>query len=168
MRVLISAVAAMGFATQTAALSCMPADVASSYKDAAEAEESFVIAVGQFDFDVDKLPKRPVDNNNPPSTETAATFTGGLFTGRDFGFETELEVTIEARCFGPWCGWMAPDEKVLAFIEERDDGYHLSVSPCPGRVYENPTDEQLDQVVACHQGSDCTSRRDRFLPPSGN
>lgn len=168
MRVLISAVMAMSFATQAVALSCMPADVASSYKDAAKAEESFVIAVGRFDFDTEKLPKRPIDNNNPPSTETASTFIGSLFTGRDFGFETELDVTVEVRCSGPWCGWMPPDEKVLAFIEERDDGYHLSVAPCPGRVYANPTDEELDQVVSCHQGGDCTSRRDRFLQPSGD
>ncbi|MEM1237210.1 MAG: hypothetical protein AAGI10_09590 [Pseudomonadota bacterium] len=150
----------IALAGQAAALSCLPMDVAGSYKEAAETKETYVIALGRFDFDEAELPKRRVDNSNPPSTVVDAVFTGGLFTGEDFGFETVLEVTVEALCLGPWCGWIEPGQEVLAFIEDRNGGYHLTVSPCPGQVYTAPSAAQIEKVVACHQGKDCVSVSD--------
>ncbi|MEM8591294.1 MAG: hypothetical protein AAGF13_02095 [Pseudomonadota bacterium] len=155
MKRLISACILTLAATNAAALSCLPTNVAGSYIAAAEAEETFVILHGSFDFDQAELPLLPPNNRNPRVMRVDAQFTGGVFTGKNFSFETELDVQIEARCFGPWCSWMEVGTEVLAFVEKRDDAYFLTLSPCGGWLYARPKQAQLDQVVSCHQGDTC-------------
>ncbi|MEM9348869.1 MAG: hypothetical protein AAGA47_01295 [Pseudomonadota bacterium] len=144
-------------ASQAAALSCLPTDVATSYRQADAAEEVFVIALGRFSFDAMALEPLSPANNNPPTREVTARFTGGLFTGRNFSFETEVDVTIEALCYGPWCASMVPDVESLAFIERQGDTYRLAIDPCGGRLFSEPTQAQLDQIAACHKGGSCPS-----------
>ncbi|MEM9435899.1 MAG: hypothetical protein AAGA15_02575 [Pseudomonadota bacterium] len=147
-------------ASQAAALSCLPTDVATSYRQADAAEEEFVIALGRFSFDAMALKPLPPANDTPPSREVTARFTGGLFTGRNFSFETEVDVTIEALCHGPWCASMVPEVESLAFIERQGDTYALTISPCGGRLFSEPAQAQLDQIVACHSGGSCPSAFD--------
>lgn len=142
-------------ASSATALSCLPATVGGSYQNAAEAKEPYVIVSGRFDFAVKDLPPRPVDNDNPPETLAPATFTGSIFNGRDFSQDWSSDITIKAQCFGPWCASMTPGTYALAFLEKRPDGYLLSLSPCGGAAFVNPTQAQLDMVVSCHIWDTC-------------
>ena len=143
------------WASTAAALSCVPASVQMSYTQAAEAEAAYVILRGRFDFAAADLPRRAVENDNPPDTFVQSRFTGRYFDGDSFDKRWSGPVTINARCFGPWCSHMEPGGDVLAFVERTEDGYLLSLSPCGGAIFDSPTPAQLEAVRACHSGGAC-------------
>ncbi len=144
------------------ALSCLPVDVASAYRDADESEAQYVVVLGSFSFAPEALPRRDAHNDNPPSTLVDAQFSGHSFSGASFTAPGNFPVTIDAKCFAAWCGWMAPDVETLAFLKKQDGGYHLSVSPCGGLAFPEPTREQVNMVTACYRGKDCVSIRDEW------
>ncbi|MEM6478234.1 MAG: hypothetical protein AAF647_04200 [Pseudomonadota bacterium] len=138
------------------ALSCRPVSVAQSYGEVAAASAPYVIALGRFSFDEKAFRQVPPHNDTPPGQVITARFSGGLFTGKDFSFETELDVEIDARCFGPWCSWLAPELETLAFLEDLGEGgFRLSLSPCGGRAFAEPGPADIEQVLACFNGADC-------------
>ncbi len=116
------------------ALSCLPPDLARSYQQAKEAKEVYIIVEGRLSFDESKLPV--VDYNNqldtPHNTYIPAHLTGHSLTisGFDSGFDQPI--TLNAKCFGPWCAKPASDLPYLAFLEQTDAGYMLVLDPCGG------------------------------------
>ena len=87
------------------ALSCLPPDVARTYKQAAEAKETYIVVLGRLSFDASKLPKADMERQQetPPQTLIPARIEGTSLS--QAGFETPFtaNITLNARCFGPWC-----------------------------------------------------------------
>lgn len=142
--------------SQTQALSCMRPDVARSFELASSAAESYVILRGTFDFDA--LPSRDTGNiNAPKEIETQATFSGMFLGGNGFEAAPDLDVTVHFSCAGPWCGNLTSQgQEVLAFVQQSQAGLTLEVAPCGTWTFENPTRAQINQVLSCMNGSDCT------------
>ena len=141
---------------QAAALSCMQPDVAASFTQAAEAEELYVVLLGTFTFG-DVPTSDTGDINFPREVEVSSRFDGKFLSGNGFTDAPPLDVTIRFSCAGPWCGSLQSDgSQVLAFVEQRNDEYLLSVEPCFGTAFVNPTDAQQAQAVSCMRGRDCT------------
>lgn len=148
-----------GIAGPAASLSCAYLDTAAMYQQAADASERYVIVHGAFLRNGPDVPLTPVSDNpdTPPPYSVEMLFYGDL--GSRVGFHTpvELEVTVRVNCVLSWCG--APPEEgreVLAFLRvDEDRAYHLGIGPCPGWVIYNPSQQDLDQIVACMRGETC-------------
>ena len=144
-----------GLAGQAMALSCLRPDVARTYAEAAEAEAAYVVVHGELDFDPGDMPPAEVTEPAPESRELRATLHGkGLTEG---GFDTPFTrpITLEAQCLGPWCAQAEPGVEVLAFVETTGDGYRLTITPCGGMAFQEPSEADIDRVVACYQGKAC-------------
>ncbi|MGR3585542.1 MAG: hypothetical protein ACU0B8_14860, partial [Pseudooceanicola nanhaiensis] len=144
-----------GLAGQAMALSCLRPDVARTYAEAAEAEAAYVVVHGELDFDAGDMPPAEVTEPAPESRELRATLHGkGLTEG---GFDTPFTrpITLEAQCLGPWCAQAEPGVEVLAFVETTGDGYRLTITPCGGMAFQEPSEADIDRVVACYQGKAC-------------
>lgn len=143
-------------ASQSSALSCLPPDVAASFTRASEAEELYVVLLGTFDFG--DVPSADTgDINAPREVEVESEFEGKYLSGDGFTDAPPLDVTLRFACLGPWCGSLTSDgSEVLAFVEQREDGFLLTVEPCFGTAFVNPTQAQQAQAISCMKGRDCT------------
>ena len=139
------------------ALSCIPADIARSYQQAAESEKQYIVVLGTFTFNARKLPKVDWDNqqDTPQDTFIQTQFSGTSLTRNGFTNAFSSPVTLNAKCFGPWCSSLVSKAKTLAFVEKTSDGYLVTTNPCGGFVFQNPRKDQINQTVACHQGKRC-------------
>ena len=152
----VLAVCATVLSGQAAALSCLPADVAASFTRASEAEERYVVLLGTFDFG-DVPSSDTGDINFPREVEVTSRCDGKFLSGDGFTDAPPLDVAIRFACTGPWCGSLSSDgSEVLAFVEQRPNGYVLTVEPCFGTAFVNPTQAQRAQAVSCMKGRDCT------------
>lgn len=135
------------------ALSCQAPNAVAAYNFVAEAEESFVILRGEFDFDPKKVP----DVNGPAVPVSLATaFKGKLLTGDGFTDEVEVPVTLTLGCIGPWCARVSPKTDYMAFVLQTDDRLIFRVEPCYQFAFANPSDEAIAQIEQCAAGGDCT------------
>ena len=141
---------------QAQALSCLPWGVTNAYLQADEAKETYYIVVGDLAFDPARLPKVDPERQDetPPVTLIPATFAGQAIVaqGGDVSFSTN--VTLEVRCYGPWCARPQPG-RVLAFVRKDDAGHFIQDNPCGGHIFANPRRDQLQQVRQCMRGRQC-------------
>lgn len=151
MRYLMSGtVAAVLWASQAAALSCIQPDAARMFQDVAAAEESYVVLLGQFDF---TPPPKQAVSNDAQSQQVVATFEGQGLGAGGFVATTPKTVVLQTSCAGAWCGWFpTPGADVVAFVELTQDGYLLSLGACGGSVFEAET---APIVEACMRGETC-------------
>ncbi len=144
---------------QAHALSCMRWDAIDVYNRAAEAEERYVIVRGRFLRDgPDRLIEDTQEVEGMPVPYTYdALFFGEI--GSRVGFRTpvELEVEINVTCAASWCGFPPDDgHDMLAFLQvDNNRNYSLISGPCPFSLIPEPTDEILDQIVACMRSQNC-------------
>ena len=151
------AVLAILAAGQASALSCLRPDVAQSFTDAANADESYIVVLGRFDVPPGALPAPDLTDAEPEPVNVQAMFRGRqLQADGTFAGALSVPVTLAQQCAGPWCGQMAQDQRLLAFLVQSDEGLVLEVGPCPKWAFANPTEEMLDTVAACVTGGDCT------------
>ena len=138
-------------------LSCMPVDVASSYKEAAASEKRYIVVHGTLRFDEDKLPKVDMarQDQTPPETDIPARLTGKSLSKSGFSTDFDQPITLRAVCLGPWCGGAGSDTEYLSFLEQTDDGYVLAVTPCGGFDFSEPSEAMLRTVTRCFQGKTC-------------
>jgi len=140
-------------AGQASALSCIRPDVAAAFNYVAEADDSFVVLRGSFDFPTDQLP----DPAAPPVAKSIkSTFSGDLLTGDGFTDAVEAPVTLALTCAGPWCGRISPNTDYIAYVLQTDTQLILDVGPCYQFAFPNPTDETVALVEQCAAGGDCT------------
>lgn len=139
------------------ALSCMPADIARSYQNAAASEKRYVVLLGTFDFNARNLPKTDWHNqqDTPENTLISVQFSGKSLSADGFTNTFQSPVTVNAQCYGPWCSSLQRNTQTLAFVEKTQDDYLLAINPCGGFAYQKPSQGHIDQVVACHQGRGC-------------
>jgi len=156
MKSFLFAVALSTVATQSQALSCLWPDVARSFNQANEAEESYVIFHGTFDFG--DVPSSDTGNINAPrEVEVASEFNGRFLGANGFERARPQDVTIQFTCSAAWCGSMSSEgQEVLAFVQQTDAGFSLDVNACGTNAFINPTQAQINQVLSCASGGDCT------------
>jgi hypothetical protein len=148
-------IAALTFvAGQASALSCMRADVARTFHWAADAEERYLVLLGEFTFiepEVDSA-----DLNDSQSVIVPATFEGSYLGADGFVSGAALDVTLNFNCAGPCFASLESNSgPIMAFIEQTPDAYTLNVGPCYSTVFIQPTPSDIERVEACMRGEDC-------------
>jgi len=145
-------------ASPATALSCLRPDIASSFDRAAQAEESYVILHGQFDFDGGAMAGATMTDNNRTDDPASlpAIFTGQMLTPDGFSDVPDQMVTLQSTCAGPWCGGMGPGVK-LAFVQQIGSDLILYLGACGGNAFDDPTPADLDLVTSCLRGVGCAS-----------
>lgn len=157
-KIFAAALIASALASPALALSCMPHGVVDSYKQAEAATASYVVVHGRLVFDEARLPK--VDMNNqaatPPSTRIPALISGKSLSKQGFERRFQASITLDIQCAGPWCAGANSGIDYLAFLEVQADGsYALSLNPCGGNGFGEPSQDQLDRVTTCYAGGAC-------------
>ncbi|WP_417524628.1 hypothetical protein [Marinovum sp.] len=145
------------------ALTCLPHDVAATYRDAEKSEDRYMVVLGQMSFDEGLLPKTDMANqqNNPPDTRIPARLKGEALTRAGFNHPYDEEIVLNAQCYGPWCAGAVTGNEVLAFVNLDAETPEVTINPCGGFAFGSPTPEMTEQVIACHNGGDCTPRLHR-------
>jgi hypothetical protein len=140
------------------ALSCLPQDIARTYAEAAQADETYIVVRGVLIFDETALPVPDMSRQHkiPPNTEIPARLTGQALTPEGFTLPFDRAITLNVQCFGPWCAGATSGIAYLGFLEQRDEGYSLTVTPCGGFGFPNPSDRTLERVQTCIRGGPCT------------
>lgn len=153
------AVTALSLAAGPAtALSCIRPDPVAAFNTVAEAEQTFVILHGQFDFPTKNIPD-PF-NGPPKDVRVPSTFKGKLLTGDGFTDDVEVPVTINLDCAGPWCARMTPGTDYLAYVLQSDGALIFNVDPCYSFAFPNPDEDAIAAVEQCAAGGDCTTKKE--------
>lgn len=151
------AFALMLTAQPTLALSCMPYSPEQAFWDAAASPDRYVVVHGRLDFNPQLLPQ--VDwtgqDQAPPDTEFAASFTGFSLTRNGFDARFVRSIRVRVQCFGPWCASLEPGRDYLAFLKKQGGGYLLETNPCGGFAFAAPTPEMIGRIETCFQGGPC-------------
>ncbi|WP_163848654.1 hypothetical protein [Pseudooceanicola aestuarii] len=155
-QILALSLAATLLAGQAQALSCMRPDAARSYTRAAEAAEPYVVLLGTLTHQSGPLPERDLSDPDPEERSFAARFEGHALAKRGFSTRFATPLTLELTCAGPWCAGLPEQEgEVLAFVEQRAEGYHLRLDPCGGTLFPDPEASTVRQVTRCHGTNTC-------------
>jgi len=146
-----------------AALSCLPHDVAATYHEAAESDDRYMIVLGEMQFDERLLPKTDLANqmDTPPDTRIPARLKGQALTRGGFLHPYDEEIVLNAQCFGPWCAGAVSGMRYLAFINLDRDTPEVTVTPCGGFAFGEPTPEMEKQVLQCRNGGTCEPKLTR-------
>ena len=156
MRLFLASVLAI-LASQAAALSCMQPDAVRSFERFAAADETYIVLLGEMDFDASKQPKGVVNEQRYPDP-IPARFRGLGLTPDGFTHRIDRAVTLQNLCRGPWCGIELPREQSLIFAQSVGDELIVVSEPCGGTIFSNPTENIVADVTACMQGN-CPPRR---------
>ena len=140
---------------QAAALSCVPHSVEAAYQQAAQSEDTFVIALGVLSFDPALMPVVDLNRQDEtePRTEIPALLRGRLLTQATGS--VEIPLTLAVLCYGPWCAQAQDGAETLAFLKETPAGYELETNPCGGFMFQEPPAEMIRKVEECYRGAAC-------------
>ena len=141
------------------ALSCLPSTVQDVYHDAANAKEVYTILVGKLSFDRSKLPIVDMarQDQSPPNTDIPAQFSGrGMRANGWSNSVKDRPITLRVQCLAAWCGGMANDVEYLMFAEQvAQNKWQLTVGPCGGFAFAEPTKKMLGDLRKCMRGQEC-------------
>lgn len=141
------------------ALSCQRPSVEASYLRHSEAKERYILVTGQLSQKQNVVLGPQIDGTKGERAENfTATFTGHQATRAGFDRPLEATVAVSARCAGPWCGMVDVDTPMLTFLQVTPYGHQLSVGPCGGAVFYNPSQDQNDRVLQCLRGGVCAPK----------
>jgi len=157
-RFTVSAALVLALSTGPAfALSCIQPDLARTYQQASAAKEVYIIVQGSLSFDEGRLPVVDYNNqeNTPHNTYIPARLLGQSLTLNGFDAAFDQSITLNAKCFGPWCANPASGLPYLAFLERTEAGYMLVLDPCGGFGFPEPTEAVKAKAVICFQGGAC-------------
>lgn len=157
MRKLLCSVVLVVAASQAAALSCLRPDVAMSYSHAADADQTYAVLLGEFEFRPTEQPK-PLGgdpNHARPAPPVVAQFSGTSLGRAGFGNRYVGPVTLKPVCFSAWCGGFPGRGRAMAFALVQDGRYEVQLDPCGGAHFANPTGQDIARVEACHRGEAC-------------
>lgn len=151
MALIRGALIALMLAQPAHALSCLRPDVVRSYVDRA-GDPDLVVLLGSFNFPAGVLSQTQHDMTREPTEITIV----AQFRGEDLvtGTRIETDLVIRGRCFGPWCGDMAPGTQ-LAFAQKTANGLELAVDPCGTAAFPNPDIETLARLERCMRDRSC-------------
>ncbi|PVA10417.1 hypothetical protein DC366_09300 [Pelagivirga sediminicola] len=161
MRLAYGALAALCLTGPTAALSCLPHDVAATFQRIEKSEDIYMAVHGTLDFDAGLLPQTDWADQRatPPETRIPARLVGrGL--GKDgFTHPVDIPVTLRVLCLGPWCASPPAGADVMAFVQKDANDHVVSVDACGGDAFFQPSPETLSRVQDCFEGRACASEQ---------
>ncbi len=142
-------------AGEAAALSCARVTIEDAYENASQSEATYHVVEGTFAFDGKRAPSSSglLGGQPPESEELPARFEGLALSEDGFTTEVETDVTVAITCAGPWCGGIAPDTPMIAFLRVEDNGLILEATPCGGWAFDNPDDGMRQTLLGCIDGS---------------
>ncbi|MGY3438320.1 MULTISPECIES: hypothetical protein [unclassified Marinovum] len=157
------AVPCLLWAASAQALSCLPHDVAAIFQEAQASEDRFMAIIGELTFDETRLPKADMDSqqDTPPDTLIPARLSGRSLSRAGFTGDYSADIMLNAQCYGPWCAGAQSGMAYLAFVNLDRDVPEVTINPCGGFGFPQPTKEMEQQVVSCLQGGTCTPRLHR-------
>jgi len=91
--------------------------------------------------------------------ECTAQLTGQSLSAEGFTTPFDRSITLDVRCFGPWCAGAASGAEILGFVELRDSGPVLTLDPCSSTSFPEPDEAMLNTAVHCMQGGACKPER---------
>ena len=139
-----------------AALSCMPHSVEAAFGQAQAAQEQFVVVQGRLEIDQKQTVKKRKKYDPKPATVVIdAQLTGQALSQSGFSVPYAKPVRVVLECFGPWCGKVQSGGQVLAFVETSGRSRVISVNPCGGFLFHNPTKKMLSKIKQCFAGKRC-------------
>lgn len=157
MRWMVSFALAMSLGAGPAiALSCVPQDVAQTFRDLDAAPSRYAIVLGTLDFDTSKAPPAGYQANGVARAVTAvpARLEGRALTRQGFVTGYAEPVSLHLRCFGPWCASATPGQEVLAFLNVDASPPSLEITPCGGHVFA-ATPKIQSRALSCFRGEAC-------------
>ncbi|WP_317056770.1 hypothetical protein [Roseovarius rhodophyticola] len=158
MRVLMFGLA-MFIAGPALALSCVRPDVANTYKNAAEAEEIYVVVHGTLTFDQNRMPEYDLSDQNRPDTLIPARLEGVSLSREGFVAPFKRNISLLRQCIGPWCGGVASGVDYLVFLQKAGVDYVMVAGPCGSFAFPEPSQVQLDQARSCMRDEGCDPLR---------
>ena len=159
------------------ALSCLPHDVARTYEQAAQSDDTYIVVHGILTFDKTHLPKTDWQNQHktPPNTLIPARLEGKALTQDGFVARFDRSITLNVQCLGPWCANAKSGTHYLAFLRKTGgpsgtgetrqstsrSRYRLDINACGGMGFAAPSAQTLETVVTCFRGGSCKPQRPR-------
>ncbi|QIE45446.1 hypothetical protein G5B38_07885 [Pseudohalocynthiibacter aestuariivivens] len=142
---------------EASALSCTPHDPATTFQRIHAAPEIYIGVVGTLVFDEERLPSTDWEHQEttPPETLLSARLTGHSLSIEGFETPFDQHITLKIQCAGPWCASAVSGEQYLGFLQSGDDGYSLTIGPCGGDAFSEPTGATLETVRQCFAGGAC-------------
>ncbi len=139
------------------ALSCIPPDVASTYREAADSPDRYMIVVGTLKFDDRKLPKtdHSAGAETRPDNPVPARLKGLALTRSGFTHPYDAQITLNAQCIASWCAGAASGIEYLAFVNLDKPKPKVAINPCGGHAFPQPTADMKKQVIQCRNGGFC-------------
>jgi len=143
---------------QANALSCLRPTVERAFEWANEIPEQVIIVTGRVIFNSRDWPKRDKSMNAKPDVPVPARVDGKALSRKGFTTPFRRKITLMSVCYGPWCGFTQSGQDQLLFLKKTEAGYVQDVDPCGSSMLANPTQDQLNTVVACMNGAPCTPK----------
>jgi hypothetical protein len=142
------------------ALSCIPSSIAGTYKAAADSPDRYMIVVGTLKFDDRKLPRadHSAGGNTKLDNPVPASLKGLSLTRSGFTQPYDAPITLNAQCFASWCASAASGVEYLAFVNLDKPKPEVTINPCGGFAFANPTPEMEKEVIRCRNGGRCVPK----------
>ncbi|MDW4500132.1 hypothetical protein R5H30_19250 [Sulfitobacter sp. D35] len=138
---------------QAAAQSCPRQPLEAAWERASEAEETFVIVRGAFDFDPALNPEPDPSRSEP--VEFTAGFRGAVMGPDGFDTPVALDLTVAIDCDTDACGLLEPGKDAIAFLREGTDTYVLETGPCGDFLLQPAPLRSEQRLMECFAGADC-------------
>lgn len=157
MKMFLTSMAFVLAAGPALALSCLRPDVARTYNQASEAEQAYVVVSGALRFDETRLPENDGTKNDRRNVTIPARLEGTSLSRAGFTTPFARDITLEVRCFGPWCGGAQSGVEYLVFLEKHGRNLVMVADPCGSWAFPEPSAEQVRQVETCIGGLECVA-----------
>lgn len=142
---------------QAAALSCIAPSVERAFQIANDVDDLYLVVEGQLSFDLSDWPKRDKSMNDKPDVDVPARVTGRSLSRAGFLHPFKRDITLNAQCFGPWCGYIESGRDYILFLRKTDQGFVQDVDPCGSTFFADPKPAQLKSLQRCLNGGRCLS-----------
>ena len=135
----------------------MPYGLPEALHEVSTAKEGYVAVTGTLTFDKSALPTTDweAQQDTPAHTAIKAHIKGKALGKSGFQNRFDKPLTLEVLCFGPWCASAIPDKPVLVFLKQTAQGYQLSITPCGGHAFYEPSKTDLNTVKQCYLTRQC-------------
>jgi hypothetical protein len=134
------------------ALSCMAPNIFRSAQFLHEQDEEFILFKGSVTLK--EAFKGPGYDDNPKPKKTTGQAEGvNLLTGTPF----KESVTIQQRCYGPWCGSSSSKafHNRLIYLHKKGDDYSIDLNPCGGVIFSEVSTEEEANLIQCIKEQNC-------------
>ena len=155
-RPLTALLLAAGLAQPASALSCLRPSVPQTFAVASASEASYVLAVGRIALmPGEAIPSTGDDPNAREGYTVRARLDGHLASPTGFDAPASFPLDVQVDCAGAWCGGVPLAERMLVFVERREDANVLVEGPCPFWAFK-ASPEVVAEAEACLRGEACT------------